>query len=265
MGLLTLDVTELGVVMTSDSQPIEIVSGAINIVEAEFRRRDKIIEHHSSDFDGLIGYVGTEEIGASLTRTFLAHLSANAVGLSLDDFCERLQHELSAAWVTHDLTSALWVFVAGTERGELRFRYLVNADMLGHLYVNVSTGFRLVDDLDSVVIPRAMAETGATTKAAAMRGRLFFFRNGALLPAAMLFDSFTRLMEDVYGGGFDNFERVSSLGHYGALVRMRQEFIKRMFEPSKGLYSGEIPPIGGTIYVRSVDLEGVIRDHGKNA
>lgn len=122
--------------------------------------------------------------------------------------------------------------------------------MLGHVYVNVSTGFRLVDDLDRVVIPRAMEETGASTKEEAMRGRLFFFRNGALLPAAMLFDSFTRLMEDVYRGGFENFDRVSSLDHYGALVRMRQEFIKRMFEPSKGLYSGGRPPIGGKIYVR---------------
>lgn len=128
--------------------------------------------------------------------------------------------------------------------------------MLGAVYVNVSTGFRLVDDLDRVVIPRAMEETGASTKEEAMRGRLFFVRNGALLPAAMLFDSFTRLMEDVYRGGFENFDRVSSLDHYGALVRMRQEFIKRMFEPSKGLYSGGRPPIGGKIYVRSVDLQG---------
>jgi len=46
---------------------------------------------------------------------------------------------------------------------------------------------------------------------------------------------------------------------------MRQEFIKRMFEPAKGIYSGEgRPPIGGKIYVRSVDLQGTIHEHGKN-
>lgn len=66
-----------------------------------------MVEHHSHDFDGLLGYVGTETIGGQLTRRFLARVGADAVDLSPDDFYERLQYERGSAWVTNSLASAL--------------------------------------------------------------------------------------------------------------------------------------------------------------
>jgi hypothetical protein len=49
MGLLTVDVTSLGIVMSSDSNPIEIVSGQIRVPDFQGkRRRDKIIERHTA-------------------------------------------------------------------------------------------------------------------------------------------------------------------------------------------------------------------------
>ena len=45
---------------------------------------------------------------------------------------------------------------------------------------------------------------------------------------------------------------------------MRQEFVKRMFARSKGIYRARTPPIGGVIYVRSVGPGGDITEYEKN-
>jgi hypothetical protein len=109
VGLLTVDVTALGVVMSSDSQPIEIGSGDIRVLDfGGERRRDKIIERHGGGFDGLIGYVGTEHVGIKTTRAFIECVSHDAPDLPLARFAEHLARELSAAELCH-------LFVAGGE------------------------------------------------------------------------------------------------------------------------------------------------------
>jgi len=98
-----------------------------------------------------------------------------------------------------------------------------------------------------------------------LANRTLLFRNGALIPAATIVDEFTGLMERVYVGGYEGFERISTLADYAYLVRMRQEFIKRMFDNSKGIYRYRNPPIGGVIYVRAVSPDGKISEYEKNA
>lgn len=39
MGLLTLDVTDLGIVMTTDSQPIELAEDEVRVLPTHGRRR----------------------------------------------------------------------------------------------------------------------------------------------------------------------------------------------------------------------------------
>lgn len=266
MGLLTVDVTALGVVMSSDSQPIEIVSGNIRVLDfGGERRRDKMIERHGGGFDGLIGYVGTEQVGTKTTRAFIDRVSHGAPDLPLAEFAEHLARELSAAWIAHELTTGLWVFLAGAEDGELRFWFAVNCDFTGGLYTNVRCAFTVVNDLDEHAVPRVMREGGFNSKAEVLANRTLLFRNGALLPAATIFDDFTALIERVYVGGYDGFDRILTLDDYAYLVRMRQEFIKRMFDNSKGIYRNDNPPIGGVIFVRAVSPDGAVSKYEKNA
>jgi hypothetical protein len=42
---------------------------------------------------------------------------------------------------------------------------------------------------------------------------------------------------------------------------MRAEFVKRLFDRTKGVYRGDLPPIAGTVYVWRVELDGAIYDH----
>jgi hypothetical protein len=269
LGFLTVDVTALGVVMTSDSQPIEILSGHIHRLDPKGqRRRSAIIERHGGGFDGLIGYVGTEHIDTESTRAFIKRVNDTNPDLPLVEFADELRRTLSAAWVTHQLISGLWVFIAGAEPGELRFRWLFNGDLRDDgQYVNISQGFKSVDDLDAVTIPRAIADPSNpyTTKDDVLRHNAFYFRNGALVPAATIFDDFSELIRRLYAGGYNGFAPISSLAQYGALVRMRQEFIKRMLSPKKGLYQTVQSPIDGVIEIKAVAPDGKITVIEKNA
>jgi hypothetical protein len=266
MGLLTVDVTALGVVMTSDSQPIELVDGGVHVLELK-ASDDKIIERHAGGFDGLIGYVGTERIGNATTRSFLERVSAQVPDLDLGEFAHRLAADLSAAWREHDLRTCLWLFLAGTADGEPRFWFVVNGELApAGYYVNIRPEFRAVNDLDMFVVPRAAAELGARTKADVLARTTFFFRNGAIVGASNVLDDFTALVRSLYLGGYPGFPPITTLDAYAALVRVRQEFVKRLFQPSKGVWRGEgTPPIGGTVVVRSVDLAGHVEPHHKHA
>jgi hypothetical protein len=129
----------------------------------------------------------------------------------------------------------------------------------------VRCAFTVVNDLDEHAVPRVMREGGFNSKAEVLANRTLLFRNGALLPAATIFDDFTALIERVYVGGYDGFDRILTLDDYAYLVRMRQEFIKRMFDNSKGIYRNDNPPIGGVIFVRAVSPDGAVSKYEKNA
>jgi hypothetical protein len=265
VGLLTVDVTALGIVMTSDSRPIEIGSGDIRVPPfVGEQRRNKILERHGGGFDGLIGYVGTEQIGGRSTRAFIEQVSTACPDLGLGEFVRQLAYELSRSWIECKLSTGLWVFIAGAESGELRFWFLRNLDFDGGLYVNLRSAFTAVDDLDEHAVPRVMRENNLTSKDEVLSRIALFFRNGALIPAASILDDFDALIRRLYAGGYAGFDPISSLDEYARLVRMRQEFVKRMFDSSKGIYRAGRSPIGGVIYIRSVSPQGAIFEHGKN-
>ena len=252
--------------MSSDSQPVEIVPGAVRALNVQGqRRRDRIIERHSGGFDGLIGYVGTETIGAAPTRTFLEGFNTRHPDLSLAEFAMRLASELSSDWVEHALATGLWIFLAGAENGELRFWWLFNGQMEAGHYVNLRPSFRAVNDLDEDAIPRMMREHGLVSKTAVLDRIALFFRNGALEPSALVLDDFTNIIGKLYSGAYPGFCPIASLAEYASFVRMRQEFVKRIFDRAKGIHRGGDPPIGGVVYVRSVSPTGAITSHGKDA
>lgn len=76
MGLLTVDVTGLGVVMTSDRQPIVLGDGSLAVLDLNAQSKElKIIERHAAGFDGLLGYVGTERIGSATVRSVIERIN----------------------------------------------------------------------------------------------------------------------------------------------------------------------------------------------
>jgi hypothetical protein len=267
MGLLTLDVTALGVVMTSDRQPIELLDGDLRVLPVDDENRvPKIIERHAGGFDGLIGYVGTEVIGTATVRSVLESIN-NASTLPLGEFCRYLGADLSRRWAEHALQSCLWVFVGGIADGEPRFWHIVNADLApSGLYVNVRRDFRVVNNLDMFAIPNAADQLGVTTKADVLARTTFFFRNGAIVPAASVLDDFDPLVRNLYFGQYAGFPAIDSVDAYAAMVRVRQEFVKRLFDDKKGVWRGPgRAPIGLDIDVFSVDLNGKVKPHHKHA
>lgn len=268
MGLLTVDVTGLGVVMTSDAQPVELIEGGLRVLPlTNEAKTKKIMERHAGGFDGLLGYVGTERIGTATVRSIIERTSDATPDLPLGEFCRQLGDELSAAWRENDLRTCLWVFVAGVEGSEPRFWFLVNGELApAGFYVNIGHDFRVVNDLDMYAVPAAAAKLGVVTKAEVLARTTFFFRNGALVPAATVLDDFVPLVRNLYLGGYAGFPPIETIGAYAAVVRVRQEFVKRLFHPAKGVWRGEDRgPVGGDVYVYSVDLAGRVASHHKQA
>jgi hypothetical protein len=264
VGLLTVDVTRLGVVMTCDSLPVEFAEGVVRPLSTNPTawKRDAIIVRRTAGFAGLVGSVGTEEIGSVPTRRFLEAAEARTQGMMLGDFCGDLASRLTAAWNAHSVATCLVVFVAGVEVGEPRFWVIVNGDFdeRTSTYLRIGADFRPVDNLAPLCQPN-----GGSTVRALLEHRVLFFRSGAALtPAAIVSDQFNAMLESILLGQSQGFTPATSIEKYAALVRMRQEFVKRLFELDKGVYDIDPPPIGGQIYVRSVALDGTISDHGKN-
>jgi hypothetical protein len=265
MGLLTVDVTSGGVVMTSDSQPIRLTEGAVEVLESKgVRRRDPMIQRKGTEFGGLLGFVGTEKIGSRATREVLEKVNGETTDLGVHAFRKELAARLSDLWREHGLESCLWVFVAGSVAGEPHFSYVVNGTLgAGNKYWDITPAFKEVNDLDETHVLPLLNEYG--TKANVLAHRAFAFRNGALEPAFAILNDYTAMMERLYSGGYEGFSPEMSLDDYAALVRVRQEFVKRLFDPSKGVWRGAAPPIGGEVYARLVDTGGVVSDHPKHA
>jgi hypothetical protein len=72
MALLVVDVFAHGVVMSADSQPVEILDGQNRIIRPEaWHTRDPILQRVGGGFVGLVGFAGTEEIEGVTTREWL--------------------------------------------------------------------------------------------------------------------------------------------------------------------------------------------------
>jgi hypothetical protein len=148
----------------------------------------------------------------------------------------------------------LWVFLAGAEAGEPVFYHVNNiGNMAGTRHVDLRREFKAVNDLDDNLIP-AWAKAGET-KMDVLARAIAYLRNGSLKGVIEPFDAFNELMTKLYNGRFEGFARFESIESYGALVRMRSEFLKRLFVGSKGLFRGDAPIHGG-INVVAVALDG---------
>jgi hypothetical protein len=226
-----------------------------------------MIVRSAAGFSGLVGSVGTEVVGAQPTRDFLQAANTETPALNLSEFCADLARRLTEAWQGNHGSTGLWVFVAGVEAGHPRFWFIVNCtlDPVTSTYVNIKPDFDVYDDLNQHSGLTAAKAAGVATVHELLQQAILFFRNGALEPAAFVCDRFTEMLGDVVLGRVAGFDPITTLDEYAALVRMRQEFVKRLFLPDKGLCSLDPPPIGGQIYVRSAALDGAIFDHRKHA
>jgi hypothetical protein len=126
-------------------------------------------------------------------------------------------------------------------------------------YTGITRTFRAVNDLDENYMPDYAAE--GLSKAETLDRITFNFRNGALMPASILFDAFNALVLRVVQLGVPGFAPVSREGYdllqYAYVARQRMEFVKRLFSPTHGIYSqSAIPLIDETVNVYALAPDG---------
>jgi hypothetical protein len=218
--------------------------------------RPRLVPRESLGFSGYLTFIGTETIGEELTGTFIAEHSARHLDLPVADYLKRLADDLTEAWESHDLGTGLYIHAQGVGNGE-PFFYIVNniGGMDALDYLDIGKTFRAANEFDDNILPEWEATPGEG-KAAILQRTTGYFRNGSLGGYLEPFDDFNRLMSKLYDGRYDGFARFTRIEAYAALVRMRAEFITRIFKPAKGLFAGQ-QPIHGPIQVRAVDLAGV--------
>ena len=189
MGLLALDITSTGVVMSADSQAVELRDGQIDVLAMPGQRSKKhIVVRTAIDFTGVIGYVGTETLEGIDTRAWLERYSTERPDEELAEFCEGLGAALSSVWSTAKLDIVLWIFVAGVVNGDPRFWHINNTTGLHDdwTYKAPTAEFSVVNDLDLNYVARDLAP--GQSKDDLLATRMYSFRNGALVPGAFVFD-----------------------------------------------------------------------------
>lgn len=261
MGLLTADVTPIGVVLAGDSQPVELRESSFTVRPTRQQQsRPCLVAHQGSDFAAAVGFVGTERIGESPTRDWLQRFCNAWTDLGIEDFSETLTTELTSRWHEHGYDTCLWVFVCGASAGEPIFRAVRNCGPTmdrNLLYTDIGPTFVWHNDLANH--HDTYGRNGESLLATLMHS-MALLRNGVLLPAVGVLDGFDKLTQGLMAGGYEGFAPVGTLDAYADIVRMRSEFVKRMFDPVKGVYQAEPKPIGGTIYVYRVELDGAAYD-----
>lgn len=256
VGLLTCDVTRLGVVIAADAQPIEIREGRVDPVAGDFSRR-RIFTHVTNDFAGFVGYVGTEEVGGSSISQLLHSHVNETTDADVATACAGLASRLGDLWAASVAETGLWVFIAGVTAGEPVFRYVNNIyGMEGVTYYDIRREFQSVNDLDEHLVPH-YAEYGGEPKMSVLLKRTILLRNGHLQTTLEPLDDFTALMDKLYHGRYPGFRPFDSIQGYAAVVRMRCEFVKRLHEPDKALFDRAQPrPIDGPVAVCAAALDG---------
>jgi hypothetical protein len=258
MGLLTLDITPVGLVMTSDSQAILLHEESFEVLP-ERGDRKKIVRARLSGFRGLLRYVGTESLGDKLVSEWLQSFVLRNQELALADFSAALADSLSAEWRRKELDTCLWVFIAGYENGEACFWFVVNGflDPSTGLYEHIDQTFFAVNDLDESYIAPRRASDPRLTKQEILTKTVFRFRNGVLVPPTTeIVDAFDVLSDRLHTGRYKGFVALRSLDHFAYIARQRMEFIKRLYSSKHGIYVEKNSPISGTVYVHSVASDG---------
>ena len=266
VGFLALDVSRFGVVMSADSQVVELLDGRNRVVRPGpgLRNNNPIIPRRGGGFTGLIGYVGREGIEGLRTRSWLERFSQQHPGESLPDFCRALADALSRQWRRQRLKSALWIFVSGVEGREIRFWYITNVDGLDPqkgTYTNPRTTFTVVDDLDINYIQRDLAP--GQTKEQLLQTRMYVFRNGVLKPTALMFDSFSAIVQALYVQNIPGFPPIRSLDDLAYVDRQRMEFAKRLHSRKHGIAKAPLAAVDGEVHVFGVTRAGVVRQYPK--
>lgn len=266
MGILAVDVSEFGVVMSADSQPVELLDGETRVLAqaGQHRTRNPILRRDEAGFTGLIGYVGTETIGERTTHAWLTAFGNRQAGASLPDYANALAVELTEEWVRLGIVSVLEILISGVEYGDVRFWYVRNSDGLhdhNWTYKPPRPAFHAVNDLDDNYVPQDLQP--GQTKEQLLSTLTYSFRLGALLPAAQVFDAFTTILGTIRSGGIDGFEQVTSLDDLAYFARQRMEFLKRLYSEKHGIYKKSPAPLGGDVHVFGVARDGQIWTYPK--
>jgi hypothetical protein len=266
IGLLAVDVSGLGVVMSADSQPVELLDReTLVLAKAGVRRtRNPILIRDAGGFTGLTGFVGTETIGTAATRDWLTAFGTHHADESLSAYASALGAELTQEWRRLGLSSILEILISGVEDGDVRFWFVRNSDGLyddDWTYKPPRTEFCVVDDLDGRYVPRDLQP--GQTKEDLLRTRIYSFRQGALVPAAQVFDAFGAILGTIYAHRIEGFEPVASLDDLAYFARQRMEFLKRLYSDKHGIYKKSPAPLGGDVHVFGVTVRGEIRKYPK--
>ena len=265
VGLLAVDVSHFGVVMSADSQPIEALAGKTRVLAQQGGlTRCPIVSRNEGRFAGFTGYVGTEEIDGSTTRDWLIAFGSRHAAVRLADYATALGRELTAVWKDLGLQSVLEILISGVENGDVRFWYVRNSQGLNDddwTYKPPKQDFDVVDDLDGRYMPRDLQP--GQTKEELLGERTYSFRQGVLLPAAPVFDAFSQILAMLYAHGVDGFEPVGSLDDLAYFARQRLEFLKRLSSKKHGIYTKSPAPLGGEVHVLGVDRNGVMKAYPK--
>jgi hypothetical protein len=252
--------------MSADSQPIELLDHETRVLAdtGSQLRRCPILIREGGGFVGLTGFVGTETIGSSATRDWLARFGEQQADLGLEAYAESLGDALTEAWRELRLVSILEILVSGVENGEVRFWFVRNSNGLydgDWTYRSPLPEFAVVDDLDGNYMPRDLQP--GQSKEELLRSRMYSFRQGVLLPAAQVFEAFSAILHTIYSQPVDGFEPVNSLDDLAYFARQRIEFLKRLYSEKHGIYRKSPAPLGGLVHVFGVTPTGEVRQFPK--
>jgi hypothetical protein len=131
VGIVAVDVSSFGVVMSADSQPVERLDGETRVLAQQGElTRCPIVIHRGGGFTGFTGYVGTEEIDGRTTRDWLTAFGTRHAGTTLGNYAAALGDELTAVWQRLGVRTVLEILISGVENGEVRFWFVRNSDGL---------------------------------------------------------------------------------------------------------------------------------------
>jgi hypothetical protein len=264
VGILAVDVSRYGIVMSADSQPVELLDGRNRVLRTRLLSRNPIVVRRGGGFTGLVGFVGRERIAGKPTREWLHAFSTQHPNESLAAFCTTLADDLSREWRRQRLLSGLWIFVSGFEGSEVRFWYVCNVEGVNPAdgtYKKPGATFTAVDDLDGNYL--APERNQGQTKAELMRLRMYQFRNGVIRPTALIFDVFNEVMRRIYEQQIPGFSPIRSVGDLAFYDRQRMEFAKRLHSRKHGIAKASSPGIAGEVHVMGVNPTGVIHAYHK--
>lgn len=267
MGLLAVDVSAHGVVMSADSQLVEIRGGENRVPATTGRQtRNPIILRAGGGFVGVVGFAGTEVLEGVATRDWLEAFSDARADDDVHAFCDGLANALTDLWQRHGLESVLEILVAGEVSGDVQFWYVRNSDGLidaNWKHRRPLQEFVSMKDLDVNYVPKHAAP--GESKDDLLARVMFSFRQGVLLPAAPVFDAYAQLLEAIYAGRVEGFAPLASLDDVGHYARVRMEFLKRLCTAKYGIYDEHVPtPIGGDVHVFGVGRDGAVRAYRKD-